>query len=105
MLPSGCLKQYILRENGELDVNMAEMRDYEVVFHYAVFRRNEKNVWEKEKAECGTEEGYYDGYYYVMLTKEVGHDIGSWASRILDFKCTLINWLQQLDIWTINVGK
>lgn len=26
-------------------------------------------------------------------------------SKILDFKCTLINCLQQLDILPINVGK
>lgn len=104
MLPSGCLKQYILRENGELDVNMAEIRDYEVVFHYAVFQINEKNIWEKEKVEYGAEDGYHEGYYYVMLT-EVGHDIGARASKILDFKCTLINCLQKLDILPINVGK
>lgn len=37
--------------------------------------------------------------------KEAGHDLGSRASKILDFKCTLINCLQKLDILTINVGK
>ena len=93
-----CLKQYILRENGELDVNVVKMQGDWAGFSHGVFRRNDDNMWELV-------DGYYGGYYLEMLSEDTGESFGRRISKILDFKCTLINCLQKLDILTMNVGK
>ena len=93
-----CLKQYILRENGELDVNVVKMQRDWAGFSHGVFRRNDDNMWELV-------DGYYGGYYLEMFSEDTGESFGRRISKILDFKCTLINCLQQLDILPINVGK
>lgn len=92
------LKQYILRENGELDVNVAKIQSDWAGFSHGVFRKNAENAWELV-------DGYYGGYYLEMFSEDTGESFGRRISRILNFKCSLINCLQKLDILPINVGK
>lgn len=93
-----CLKQYILRENGELDVNVAKIQGEWAGFSHGVFRRNAENVWELE-------DEFYEGYYLLMFSEDTGQSFGTRVEKLLDFKCTLINCLKQLDIVHISVGE
>lgn len=59
-------KQYILRENGELDINLAVENGGSIRFFYVVYQLSEANTWRF------VEEG--DGIYMVSFSRGEGWD-------------------------------
>lgn len=70
-------KQYILRENGELQINFAQADESEIVFSCMMCRLNEEKVWENLTRG--------EGFYEISLSKDAGGDTEKrWVSEVIE---------------------
>lgn len=69
----GSRKQYILRDNGELDINMAMIYDDNVDFSYAVYQLQEDGTWKFAQKE--------EGIYKISLSSD---EQGDFVDEIIE---------------------